>query len=249
MGIHIYSTCDFFLYIIVGVFNAFKVHFEKLKAKAEKELNAMSKATITPFYKLLPSRDEENLHLCCGYCWPPTKFEELFKDVNNFCQIFFDYKLLEFVILNTSCTRDLKNDIEQYSNNVVDFRKHTSISTFLKYRCMLLNAMSLPDGYEIIVTKCEHGYETIVTKYEDDPTERTLETLDCFRRDFWRNPEFSECTLHICKITTNSVEWAIPDAFRYTLMEFICSDDGQDLLQQYHIEAISTGDVTINHSV
>ena len=216
------------------------MQFKKLKAKAEKELNALSKATETPFSELLPSRDGENLHLCCGYRWPPTNFQDLFEDVNEFCQICFDYKLLEFVICNTSCTGDLKNAIEQYSNKVIGFKKHTlsSISTFLECRCTLLNAMVLPDGYE-----------TVVTKYEDDPTERTLDTLDCFRRDFWKNPEFSECTLHVCKITTESVEWAIPDAFCYTLMEFICSEGGQDLLQQYHIETISVGDFNINHSV
>ena len=223
---------------LVGVLNAFKVHFEELKAKAEKELHAQSEATETPFSELLPSRDEENLHLCCGHRWPPNKFEELFDDINHFCQICFDYKLLEFVIQNTSCTRDLKNDIEQYSNKVVDLKKHTSISTFLECRCTLLNAKALPKGYEIIMTR-----------YEDHATERTLETLDCFRRDFWTNPEFSECTLHIHNITKNSVEWTIPGVFHYTLMDFICSEDGQDLLQQYHMEAIFIDDVIINHSV
>ena len=66
----------------------------------------------------------------CGRTWPPTRFEDICSDVNDFCQSCFDYKLLEFVIDKCSCSTALKNDIQEYSKEIGEFKCRVTVSKY-----------------------------------------------------------------------------------------------------------------------
>ena len=174
----------------------------------------------------------------CGGTWPPTRFEDLCNDVNDFCQSFFDYKLLEFVIEQCNCSRALKNDIHKYTKEIGEFKCFVTVSNFLQLMREFPRTESLPKHCKKF--KICHNI---------DPETTTLDFIDQFREEIWRYPKLSKCGFHVCSITRATVEYAITEKCCYSLLEFVCSKDGEDLSRQHQILKVLIEDTILNKSV
>ena len=174
----------------------------------------------------------------CDRTWPPTRFEDICNDVNDFCQSCFDYRLLEFVIENCNCSASLQNDIQEYSKEIGEFKCCVTVSKLLQLKRVFLGTGSLPKSYKKF--KICHNIDVDRT---------TLDYIDRFREEIWRYPKLSKCAFHVCSMTGTTVEFAISEKYCYSLLEFVCSKYGEDFFQQHHIWKILNEDMVLNKSV
>ena len=174
----------------------------------------------------------------CGRTWPPTRFEDICSDVNDFCHSCFDYRLLEFVVDKCNCSTALKNDIEEYSKEIGEFKCCVTVSNFLQFTRVFLRAELLPKS-------CRK----LKICYNIDPERTTLDFIDQFREKLWRYPELSKCAFHVCSMTRTTMEFAISEKCCYSLLKFVCNKYGEDLLQQHQIWKILIEDTVLDKSV
>ena len=225
---------------------AFKTRFTELQARTKEELVSLKKSVKVVNAKLLarlPSRIEKDYqrYVHVKRRRAQHTLEELFEDLSEYCQNFFEYELLQYIISSTNCRASLKNAMEQYSKDVQHFREYTTASNFIQF------------GQQVLKKSIPKGYRKLTTKHIVNPAEYTMAKIDSFKEDVWRHPnsKLSECAFHMCSIRESSVqvEWAFPEEFGYSLIAFFCSEDGKELLQEHQVNVTFIDDTLINQSV
>ena len=221
------------------------VRYSELQARVKAELSGQDTSvqrTFVDLFRRLPKMSEEYCHKyvfdLCDRTWPPTRFEDISSDVNDFCESCFDYKLLEFVIDNCNCSTALKNDVQEYSKEIGEFKCCVTVSNLLQLKRVFLGTESLPKS-------CKK----LKICYNIDPERTTLDYIDRFREEIWRYPKLTKCAFHVCSMTRATVQFAISEKYCYSLLEFVCSKYGEDFLQQHQICKILIEDMVLNKSV
>ena len=213
------------------------------------ELVSLNKSVKTITVKLsqsLPPRIEKDYHkyvqLKRGRM-QNISLDELFEDVKEYCWNCFEYELLQHIINSNNCRPSLKNDMEEYGKDIEHFKWNTTASNFIQYQGeRLISRKSFPKGYRKL---------TVLQAV--NPTEYNLAKIDHFIEDVCNHPlsKLSACAFHVYGVTQSSVkvEWGFPEEFGYTLIAFISSEDGKELLQEHQVDVIAVDDTVINQSV
>ena len=204
-------------------------------AKAKTELIQLKKSvdTVYMLLKTLSARDfHKYVHDLCGR--PPSNFDELFDDLDSYRWNCYEYELLEAIIKRNNCSTALRKDMERYAHDVREFKRHTAVSKLSKFRRGYLKRKSPLKGYK-----------KLTTKFNVDPDRCTLATFDHFRE------KVSKFPLHLYNMEIGSVivEWRFFEEHEYTLMVFLCSEEGKDLLEQCEISEVLIDDIPVDHSV
>jgi hypothetical protein len=168
---------------------------------------------------------------------PPESFDELFNDLNYYRWNFFEYDLLETIIKRNNCSPALRRDMEQYAEDVSRFKRHTPTSKMCKLRRGFLKRKSPLKGYK-----------KLTTKFNIDPDRSMLTALDFLPEKVHGDLNFS---LHLYGMEIGSivVEWRFHEEHEYTLMAYLCSEDGRGLLKQCEITEVQIDDIPVDHSV
>ena len=216
----------------------FERRFTELLVKTKAELLQLKKP-IDKVYLLLKTLSWKDFHqyILDLRGRQPSNFDELFDDLNSYRWNCFEYKLLEAVIKRNNCSSTLRREMDQYSEDVRKFKRYTPISKVCKLRHGFLKRKSPLKGYK-----------KLTTKFNVDPHKTMLTALDPLPEKVHDDLKFS---LHLYNMEIGSivVEWRFYEEHEYTLMTFLCSENGRDLLEQCEISDILIDDIPVDHSV
>lgn len=167
----------------------------------------------------------------------PMNFDDLFDHLNSYRWNCFEYQLLEAIIKRNKCSPALQKEMGQHAQEVQKFKRHIPISKVYRHR------------YSIFKRKSRlKGYKKLITKFTTDPNNSMLETLDPFPEKVQSDLKFP---LHFNYMEIGSilVEWSFHEEHEYTLMTYLCSEEGGDLLEQYEISEVLIDDIPLDQSV
>ena len=213
--------------------------FANLLSRAKEEL-LHSKKSVDKVYillKTLSGRDFDKYVLSLRGR-PPKTFDELFNDLNSYRWNYFEYGLLEAIIMRNNCSTALRRDMERYVYDVQKFKRHTTVSKLIKHRHSILKRKSQLKGYK-----------KLKTRHNIEPAECTISAvIDCFQQEVQTK---SKCPLHFytAEFGSVAVEWRFHEEHEHTLILFFCDDVGRTLLEKHHITNVFIDDVQIDHSV
>ena len=209
----------------------------ELMIKTKEELCHLQKSVDT-VYILLKTISKRDFHKFVLNLRgrPPENFDELFDDLNSYRWNIFEYDLLETVIKRNNCSPALRRNMEQYAEDVKRLR-HTPISKICKRRFGFLKRKSRLKGYK-----------KLTTKFNTDPDRSMLTTLDPLQEKIQSDLNFP---LHFYGMEIGSiiVEWRFHEEHEYSLMAYLCSEDGRGLLEHYEITDVLIDDIPVDHSV
>ena len=227
----------------IGRFNELRL---RTKAEFSSQDRVLERNNFQDLMRTLPQECEEYYHRYVpdqhGCSWPPKSFEDLHgNDLNDFCQSCFDYKLLKFVVRNGNCSRALKRDVEQFSADVNEIKRNVTILELLQMNT------EFPKTAESFPSSCSKLRIT----YDINPGITTIDFIDRFREQLWAYPNLSKCSLHVYSMSKTSVNFAVPKRFYYAILKFVCSKEGEDLMQLgvHQIGMIDIDDIQVNHEV
>ena len=164
---------------------------------------------------------------------PFRDLTDLFIHLNDYWN-FLEYHLLKQLIINL-CSERLRKRVKIYGENVQNFQRNTTITEFIKYRGDLANLKG-----KRIPQLCKK----LTMKHNIDPELYTLADLETLRKKTCSQVKLTEFALQIHTIMTNCiiVEWMIPEEIVEILSLFYCSEVGQELLRDHHVESILIDD-------
>lgn len=167
----------------------------------------------------------------------PNNFDELFDDLNSYRWNCFEYELLEAVIKRNNCSPALRREMEQYAGDVRKFKRHTPIVKVCNRRHGFLKRKSPLKVYK-----------KLTTKFNADPHSSMLTALDPLPEKVHSDLKF-HLHLYNMEIGSITVDWRFHEDHEYTLMVYLCSEDGRGLLEQCEITEILIDDILVDHSV
>lgn len=221
------------------VIGDFERHFSDLLVKTKTEL-LQSKKSVDKVYLLLKNlsgKDFQRYIRDLGHT-TPINFDELFDHLDSYRWNCLEYELLEAIIRRNNCSPALQGVMEQHSHEIRKFKRHTPISKVYKHRHAIFKRKSQPKHYSKLTTKLLNA----------DPDSYKLVTLDPFSEKVRSDLEFP---LHLNNMEIGSivVEWRFHKEHEYTLMLYLCGEEGRDLLEQCDISEILIDDIPMNQSV
>lgn len=217
----------------------FERRFTELLTRTKAELVQLKKP-VDKVYLLLKTLSGKDFHryVLSLRGRQPSNFDELFDDLNSYRWNCFEYRLLEAVIKRNNCSTALRREMEQYAEDVNGFQRHTPIVKVCKVSCGFLKRKSPLKGYK-----------KLTTKFNTDPDRGSmLTTLDPFPEKVHAD---LKVPLHLYSMEIGSVvvEWRFHEDHEYTLMVYLCSEDGRSLLEQCEVTEILVDDIPLDHSV
>ena len=216
----------------------FEGHFSKLLVKCKTEL-LQSKKQPDKVYMLLKTLSGKDFQRYIrDVCHTtPTDFDDLFDHLNSYRWNCFEYELLEAIIKRNKCSSALQKGMEQHAQEIKKFKQHTPISKVCKHRHSVFKRKSRLKGYK-----------KLTTKFTADPYNTMLETLDPFPEKVRSDLKFP---LHLNNMEIGSipVDWSFHEEHEYTLMTYLCSEEGGDLLEQCEISEVLIDDIPLDQSV
>lgn len=169
---------------------------------------------------------------------PFTDLRLFFEHLNMYCWNFLEYHVLESLI-DSKCSEELRWKMSRYARGIEEFRKHTTISNFIKCARHLVKKRNIPPRFKKVTM--EHAI---------DPDVYTLAELDAFRKDTLESLhlKLSECAFQVYRIKHGSVvvKWMIPEDFVGCLNDFFKDETGQKLLYKHRVEKIKIDKNTIS---
>ena len=196
------TGCDIVQPNVEGVtrVNVLEQQFRDLHGRIESELED-KKVTVWKLKNSLPFLPSARRDLC-----REEKVSDLFLYLNPPVS-FLDYGLTEYII-NTFGSKNLKKMMKEYSEDVVEFMKKTTVKTLLDY---LPGPQTIPQGYT-----------TMKATIDEDPKTYTLYDVDQLRKHLC-----DELKLDPLVFKTNGlkmansfiIEWLVPSVFDKSLLE------------------------------
>ena len=149
------------------------------------------------------------------------------------------------VLVHNNCSNEWNGRMSTYVDDIQTFKDRTTISDFIRH--------AKHGSYDLQMKKktTPQTFKKLTTKHGIDPDTHTLSELDKFHSETGNrvclNRTLSECAFQLYTLKHGSiiVEWIFPEELADTLMNFIESDDGKDLLQKYFIEKLLIDGKTI----
>jgi hypothetical protein len=216
----------------------FEGHFSDLLIKCKTEL-LQSKKQPDKVYMLLKTLSGKDFQRYIRDLrrTTPTNFDDLFDHLNSYRWNCFEYELLEAIIKRYKCSPALQGEMERHTQEVQKFKRHTRISTVYKHKHTIFKRKSRLKGYR-----------KLTTRFNIDPHNSMLATLDPFPEKVQSDLKFP---LHVenMEIGSVQVEWSFHEEHEYTLMAYLCSEEGKDLLEQCEISEVLIDDVPADQSV
>ena len=209
----------------------FERRFSELSARAKAELLQLRKSvdTVCILLKTLSAKDfHEYVHALRGR--PPSNFDELFDDLKSYRWNCFEYELLEAVIRRNNCSTALRRDMERYAHDVREFQQHTTVSKSLRFLHGVLKRKSRLKGYK-----------RLTTRFNVNPDKCMLETINRFGEKVQSDSKFP-LHLYDVKIGSVIVQWSFFEEHEYTLIVYLCSEGGKDLLKDCEISEVLIDD-------
>ena len=168
---------------------------------------------------------------------PFTNLRLFFNHLNLYCWNFLEYHVLESLI-ESKCSKELREKMSGYARDVEKFRQKTTISDFIRCARHLVKKRTIPPHFKKVTL--EHAV---------DPDVYTLAELDAFRKDTLESLhlKLSECAFQVYLIKHGCiiVKWMIPEDFAGSLSDFFSGEDGLEILCRHKVEKLKIDKIAI----